>query len=181
MTGAARVLVLAAIAITAPDELVTLADAHVPAQPEAGLRADPPTREIPDGVPISLLIQNDSDEEDRLLGGSTPMAQCVGVRRAFLVDGRRETAPSPEGIVIPAQAMIALEPGISHLALYGLRTDLVQGETFPLTLRFERAGEVTVVARVRRRVDAAGIEPLPEATLGELTIARASAPPASGP
>ncbi len=77
--------------------------------------------------------------------------------------------------------MINLEPGTSHLALVGLRTDLVQGETFPLTLRFERAGEVIVIARVRRRVDAAGIEPLPIVTLGDLTIVLASAPPAAGP
>jgi hypothetical protein len=55
---------------------------------------------------------------------------------------------------------------------------LVQGKTFPLTLRFERAGEVAVIARVRRRVDAAGTQPLPEVSLGDLTITLASAPPA---
>jgi hypothetical protein len=55
---------------------------------------------------------------------------------------------------------------------------LVQGETFRLTLRFERAGDVTVMARVRRRVDAAGTAPLPEVSVGALTIALASAPPA---
>jgi len=76
--------------------------------------------------------------------------------------------------------MITLEPGKSHLALFGVQTDLIQGETFPLTLRFERAGEMTVIARVRRRVDAAGVAPLPEVSLGNLTIALASAPPAPG-
>jgi hypothetical protein len=57
----------------------------------------------------------------------------------------------------------------------------VQGETFALTLRFERAGYVTVIARVRGRVDASGIEPLPELTLGDLTFSLGSAPPALGP
>jgi len=179
--GAVRLLVLAGIATAAPDEVVTLAGADFLAQPRAALRANSSAREIPDGVPVSVVIKNDGDEDDRLLGGSTPVAQCVGVRRAFLVHGRRKTAPVPEGVVIPAEAMITLEPGKSHLALFGLQTELVQGETFPITLRFERAGEVTVNARVRRRVDAAGIAPVPDVSLGDLTIALASAPPAPGP
>jgi copper(I)-binding protein len=136
--------------------------------------------EAPGGVPVSVSIRNDGDRDERLLGGSTPVAQCVGVRHAIFADGQRETAPALEGIVIPAGAMIALDPGKSHLALFGLETDLVQGETFPLTLRFELVGEVTVIARVRRRADAAGVAPLPEVSLGDLTIALASAPPAPG-
>ena len=178
MIGALRLLVLAGIATAAPGEVMTLAGADFLAQPRAALRADPPAREISDGLPVSVVIKNDGDADDRLLGGSTPVAQCVGVRRAFLVHGRRQTAPVPEGIVIPAEATITLEPGKSHLALFGLRADLVQGETFPLTLRFERAGEVTVIARVRRRADAPGTAPLPEASVGDLTITLASASPA---
>lgn len=181
MIGAASLVVLGAIAIAAPIEPAILAQDHFAARPEATLRADLRAPNNPDGVPISLLIQNDGEEEDLLLGGSTPVAQWVGVRRAFLVNGRRETAPSPEGIVIPARATTTFEPGTSHLAMYGIRTDLVQGEAFAITLRFERAGEVTVYSRVRRRVDAAGTAPLPEVTLGDLKIALVSAPPASGP
>jgi copper(I)-binding protein len=179
--GAVCLLVLVGIATNGPHETVSLVGAYFPAPPLAALRAEPPAWEISDGVPVSLTIQNDGDADDRLLGGSTPVAQWVGVRRTFLVHGRRETEPLPEGIVIPADAMITLEPGKSHLALFELRTDLVQGETFPLTLRFERAGEVTVIARVRRRVDAAGIAQLSEVSLGDLTIALASAPPAPVP
>ncbi len=181
MIGIVCLLILVGIATTAANQTVTLAGARSPAPLQAALRVDTCAWQSPDGLPVSLLIQNDSDEDDRLLGGSTPLAQCVGLRHTFLVHGRRETAPTPEGIDIPAQATITLEPGKSHLALFGLRTDLVQGESFPLTLRFERAGEVTVVTRVRRRVDAAGIEPPPAVTVGELTIARASAPPAPRP
>ena len=175
--GAICLFVLAGIATIAPNEMVTLAGACF-LTPQATLRADSPHWEIPDGVPVSLSIQNDGEADDRLLGASTPVAQCVGVRRAFLVDGQRDSAAVPEGIVIPAEATITLEPGKSYLALYGLHNALVQGETVPLTLRFERAGLVTVIARVRRRVDAAGTAPLPEVSLGDLTIALASAPPA---
>jgi len=158
--------------------MVTLVSSYVPTPLQAALLADPPCDEVPDGVPVSIQIQNEGDADDRLLGASTPVAQCVGARRVFLVQGRRETAPVSDGIVIPAHATVSLEPGKSHLSLFGLRTDLVQGETFPLTVRFEHAGEATVIARVRRRVDAAGITQLPEVSLGDLTISLVSAPPA---
>jgi copper(I)-binding protein len=108
VNGAASLLVLAAIAIAAPSDLVTLARPHFQARLEVAMRADQPTPEPLDGVPISLLIQNDSDVQDRLLSASTPVAKCGRVRRAFLVTGRQETAPVPEGIVISAQASITL-------------------------------------------------------------------------
>jgi copper(I)-binding protein len=129
-------------------------------------------------VPVSMLIRNDGDEADRLLGGTSPVAARIEPHRTRLVRGQREMTALPDGIVIPPGDAIVLEPGADHLMLIGLREPLIQGRTFPLTLRFARAGNVTVQARVRRRVDAAGITPFPPMTLGELSVSMASAPPA---
>lgn len=181
MIGSLSLLALAVLATVAPTEKVAQVGSILPAPTNGAWQVNPPAWQVPDGVPVSLSIQNDSDVDDRLLGGTTPVARSVEARRTYFVHGRRETAPAPEGIVIPAEATITLEPGKDHIALYGLQTDLVQGRTFLLTLRFERAGEVTVVARVRRRVDAAGTAPLPQVSVGDLTIALVSAPPAPGP
>ena len=134
--------------------------------------------EIPDSVPISLTIRNDGDADDRLLGGSTPVAIQVEVYRTRLVAGQREMQPDPEGLVIPAGESLILDPGGGHLMLLGLRADLVQGENFPLTLHFDNAGDVTVTVRVRRKVDAAGITPFPPVVVSGLTISLASTPPA---
>ena len=133
---------------------------------------------LADAVPVSMVIRNDGDDEDRLLSGSTPVARRIDVHLTRLVDGRREMQPVPGGLSIPAHGSLILEPGASHLMLLGLQTDLVQGETFPLTLRFARAGVVTVTARVRRRVDAAGLTPNPALIIGDLSLALASVPPA---
>ena len=133
--------------------------------------------DIAGAVPISLAIQNAGDE-DRLLSGATPIASHVTLHQTRLVDGRREMAPVLDGIGIPAGETLYLEPAASHLMLIGLCADLVQGQTFPLTLRFERAGEVEVTVRVRRKVDAAGVAPIPPVVAGELHISLASAPPA---
>ena len=134
--------------------------------------------EITDGVPVSVVIRNDGDAPDRLLGGSTPIARRIEVHRTRLVDGRHEMEPVPGGLSIPANGALILEPGANHLMLFGLQTDLVQGETFPLTLQFAHAGKVTVTARVRRRVDVAGLTPFPPVVIGDLEITLASAPPA---
>ena len=112
------------------------------------------------------------------MGGSSPVAAAVELHQTRLVDGRRVMTAAPEGIVIPGGKTLILEPATSHLMLLGLTADLMQGETFPLTLRFERTGEVTVTARVRRKMDAAGVEPIPPVVAGDLRLSLASAPPA---
>lgn len=135
--------------------------------------------EMPGAIPLSLTIRNDGEEDDRLLGGSSPAGERIEVHHTRLVAGRRTMQLLPDGLVIPAGKTLVLEPGANHLMLIGLRTDLVQGETFPLTLRFARAGEVTVTARVRRKTDAPGITPFPPAVSGEISVSLVSAPPAA--
>jgi copper(I)-binding protein len=133
--------------------------------------------EMPDAAPVSLLIQNHGGVDDRLLGGSTAAADRVDIHLSRLVHGVRQMLPNAEGITIPAGDTLILEPASDHLMLVGLREDLIQGQTFPLTLSFAHAGEATVTVRVRRKVDAAGLPPIPPATAGDLTISLASAPP----
>jgi len=133
--------------------------------------------EIPNAAPISLLIQSRRATDDRLLGGETALAERVELHQTRLVHGVREMTTAPAGLVVRANSTTILEPGGDHLMLVGLRRVLVQGETFPLTLHFARAGEATVQVRVRRRVDAAGITPFPPVVSGDLAISLASSPP----
>lgn len=50
---------------------------------------------------------------------------------------------------LPAGQDVVLEPGGSHVMLLKLAKPLQSGETFPLTLTLEKAGEVQVDATVR--------------------------------
>jgi copper(I)-binding protein len=179
--GGVCFLIVAVLATGGPRNSVALAGADFLVEPRAALRAASPVWDMPEGVPLSLSIRSEGDEEGRLLGGSAPVAQYAAVRRSLLVQGRPATWPVSDGIVIPAYATITLELGESHLALIGLRTNLIQGATFPLTRRFERAGKVTVIARVRRRVDTAGSTPLPKVSHGDVTVALVSARTAPAP
>lgn len=53
-----------------------------------------------------------------------------------------------EGFVVPAGGEASLAPGGLHLMLVNLKGRLFEGTTFPMTLVFERAGEVVIDAMV---------------------------------
>ena len=62
-----------------------------------------------------------------------------------------------DAIDIPANKSVALEPGGLHIMLVGLKAPLKEGDRFPMTLTFEKAGEVKVDVVVE------GVKPAPMA------------------
>ena len=57
---------------------------------------------------------------------------------------------SLEGYEIPAAGSVELKPGGAHLMLVNIKAPLKEGTKVPLTLRFERAGEVRTELHVGR-------------------------------
>ena len=51
-------------------------------------------------------------------------------------------------VELPPGETVTLQPGGFHLMLIGLKEPLIQGQTVPVTLRFERAGELQVVLAI---------------------------------
>jgi copper(I)-binding protein len=180
MTGAAAIILLAALVACSLVESGIAEDAVLTstfATPSLATPASYSIGEMPNAAPLSMLIQNQGRVDDRLLGGSTPAADWVETHTSNLDHGLRRMLPTLDCFTIPAGGTLLLEPASDHLMLVGLRNNLVQGQSFPLTLRFARAGAVTITVRVRRKVDAAGQTPIPPTTAGDLTISLASAPP----
>src|SRR3546814_9738821 len=66
------------------------------------------------------------------------------------MDGNVMQMRRVEFVEIPAQGEAALQPGGIHIMLIGLKQPLREGERFPLTLTFEKAGAVTVEVAVER-------------------------------
>jgi periplasmic copper chaperone A len=54
------------------------------------------------------------------------------------------------GIDIPAGQPVSLKPGGEHIMLLGLAQPLHEGQTFPLTLTFEKAGSRAVTVTVKK-------------------------------
>lgn len=92
-------------------------------------------------------IVNKGASSDRLLSASTPVAQSASLHQSKVENGVMMMRPLPPLEVAPGKSA-ALKPGADHLMLMGLKHPLKQGESFPLTLHFEKAGDVQVAVKV---------------------------------
>ncbi len=90
-----------------------------------------------------LVIRNTAGEADRLLSASSPAAQRMELH-THIREGDVMRMRPVNDIPVPANGSATLQPGGLHLMLIGLTQPLVAGQSVPVTLRFERAGEVTI-------------------------------------
>lgn len=91
-----------------------------------------------------LTIANSSTRDDRLLSGTSPVAAEVQLHTMTMDGGVMRMRQVTDGIAVPAKGSVELKPGGYHIMFMGLRRQLRQGERFPVTLHFRRAGNVTV-------------------------------------
>jgi copper(I)-binding protein len=121
-----------------------LAMAATPAMPSGhtGMKA------MPGNSAIYMVIYNDGTAGDRLVGGATEVARTVELHRTT-VEGGMAQMVKVAGIDVPARGTVALKPGGLHVMLIGLKRDLKAGETFPVTLTFQRSGQVRLLVQVR--------------------------------
>ncbi len=84
---------------------------------------------------------------DRLLSAATPAAERVELHTHQVQDGVVRMRPVT-AIEVSEGENTVLEPGGLHVMLLGLTEPLVEGEAFPMTLTFERGGDVEVSVAV---------------------------------
>lgn len=94
-----------------------------------------------------LKIKN-AGATDKLLAASAPVANVVELH-THVTEGTVMRMRKVEAIDVTGGTTTELKPGGLHVMLIGLKAPLKAGEKFPLTLRFERAGEVKVDVEVR--------------------------------
>ena len=110
----------------------------------AWARATPGKAEI-GGVYLSLQ----SPVADRLTGLSTPVASTAQLHTGTMEGGIMKMRPLPE-LDLPAGQPVALKPGGEHIMLIGLQQPLREGQSFTLTLNFEKAGARSVSVAVEK-------------------------------
>jgi len=104
-------------------------------------------RATPRGAPVAgayLTITNKGTEADRLVGGSTPVANRFEVHSMEIADGIAKMRPLEGGLEIKPGQSVELKPGALHVMLVGLKQPLQQGDRVKATLVFEKAGKVDV-------------------------------------
>lgn len=126
---------------------------------------------VADAGAVYLVITNDGDTDDALVGAAvdpsvaaraeiheTVMAQtqtqAQNQNQGSMTTMGGSTPPmmemrEVESIAVPAGETVTLEPGGYHVMLLQLVEPLVAGERVELTLTFEEAGDIKVVAEVR--------------------------------
>jgi periplasmic copper chaperone A len=92
-------------------------------------------------------IANKGTEPDALIGIATPAAGMPMLHETVVTDGVA-SMPHAMSIPVPAGETVELSPGGFHGMLMGLTAALKEGDRYPVTLTFERAGEVTVDVEV---------------------------------
>jgi copper(I)-binding protein len=108
---------------------------------QAWSRATPGGSRVAGGY---LTIENRGETPDRLLSGSTEAAKKLEIHEMAVNDGVMTMRPVEGGLTIEPGRVIKFAPGSLHLMLVGLATPLKQGDQVPVSLKFEKAGEITV-------------------------------------
>ena len=107
---------------------------------DAYMRANTPTAPA-----ASAYMTIKSASGDRLIAATTDIARRVELHTILLDDdGIARMQKVEGGIDVPAKGMAHLERGGDHVMLMGLSQALNQGDIIPVTLLFEKAGEITV-------------------------------------
>jgi copper(I)-binding protein len=91
-------------------------------------------------------LENTGTQRDRLLRASTPVAQRVELHQMDVdANGVMRMRELDAIAVEPKAPAIKMRPGMgTHLMLIDLKQPLKGGDTFPMTLEFERGGKVEV-------------------------------------
>lgn len=110
------------------------------------------TRATPNGAKIGggyVTIENKGSTPDRLIGGSTDAASKIEVHEMTMKDGVMTMRALDNGLTIDPGKTVKLAPGGYHLMMFDLKNPLKQGDAVPVTLKFEKAGEVKVSLAVQ--------------------------------
>jgi len=100
-----------------------------------------------------LTVVNAGKENDTLMSASTPVAGTADVHRSFMDNGVMKMRPAGPLDLKPG-ASLKLAPGGYHIMMMDLKQPLAAGQTFPVTLVFKKAGNVTAVVKVQNSAPA---------------------------
>lgn len=96
-----------------------------------------------------MTVVNTGHDADRLVAAATPVAGEADIHRTSEENGVMKMRPAGPLDVKPGSP-ITLSPGGLHVMMMDLKKPLTDGQDFPLTLVFEKAGKIQVNVHVQR-------------------------------
>ncbi|EST15509.1 hypothetical protein EDP1_1949 [Pseudomonas putida S610] len=124
----------------------TVGDLHI---------AHPWSLQLPPNAPnvaAYFVVHNNGNSDDRLLSAESPISDDTQLHAHTMSAAGAMRMQQVPTVVVPAGKDLVFAPSAYHVMLMqpkdrGLLTD---GQRFPLTLRFEKAGLVTVQVAVQK-------------------------------
>ena len=144
-----KILVMAALLLPA-----CFANAHEYKVGELEI-AHPWSQELPPNAPTVaayFVIHNSGKTADRLLSVDSPIS-AVAELHEHVMQGDLMKMQQVPSVDIPAGGNVMFAPMAYHVMLVNLkdRSLLSDGKRFPLTMHFEKAGDVTVEVAVQKK------------------------------
>ena len=109
-------------------------------------------RATPGGAKVAggyLTIENKGATPDKLTSASSPAAGKIEVHETTMNNGVATMRPVKGGLSIPPGQSVTLAPGGYHLMMMELKGALKKGDKVPMTLTFEKTGDVRVTLDVQ--------------------------------
>lgn len=103
-----------------------------------------------------FVIRNGGSAGDRLVGVKGDIAKRIELHTTIKDGNIMRMRPVEGGVSVPKGGEVTFKPGGYHVMLIGLKTKLAVGRKFPLTLIFEKQGEVLLNVPVAKPGGARG-------------------------
>jgi len=136
------------LTVLLPIVFVTAAWAQSPSGPVQVQHAWSRATTVATGA-VYMTIANGGDADDRLVAAECPLAAKAELHQTINDNGVMKMRPV-EAILVKAKNKAVLKPGGLHVMLMGLKQPLAEGQSFPLTLNFEKAGRIEVTVSVAK-------------------------------
>lgn len=98
---------------------------------------------------VYMTLVNKGTADDRLLSVSTPVAGVAELHTSTMENGVTRMRPV-EALDVKPGTPTVLKPGGYHVMLMDLKGPLVAGQSFAVSLTFEKAGRIDVAAVVEK-------------------------------
>ena len=114
--------------------------------------SNPWARATPGGAKVAggyITITNTGDQPERLMSAESDGAERVEIHEMATTNGVMTMRPLDRGLEIAPGQAVTLAPGGLHLMFMNIKRPLKEGTEVPVSLQFQRAGQVRTVLRVR--------------------------------
>ena len=94
-----------------------------------------------------MVIHNSGETADKVIGAEADISERVELH-THIMDGDRMMMRQVESYDLPAGGQTVLKPMSHHIMFMDLKTPLKEGDSFPLTLKFENHDPVSTSVKI---------------------------------